>query len=270
MESFLKRNHMSNRVCTAQRRHEIDQTEVDAFHTLINEALNDPSDKIILNADESHWKVLMPPKRSIAFTGQDSVKLDIDGDRKAGFTILATISSDGDKYPLVMIARGKTKACHKQLGVHPKHEYKVVNTDSGWISETVFIEYLTWIHSIVRKEKIYLVMDQYGAHFGPSADAKAKSLNIKLIPVPKGGTSIYQPLDRGIFGIMKRMGKPNGRKCRIRIPKGNGTNKRLQPSLLIAGTQSKQATSSQHGILTDTSSTLNQQVTILIRNSVQH
>ena len=90
MESFLKRNHMSNRVCTAQRRPEIDQTEVDAFHALINEALNDPSDKIILNADESHWKVLMPPKRSIAFTRQDSVKLDIDRDRKAGFTNLAT------------------------------------------------------------------------------------------------------------------------------------------------------------------------------------
>ena len=205
--NFLRRNGLSNRVCTAERRPQIDPIQVDGFQALLKEAIEDNSNKIILNADETQWRVLMPPKRSVAKVGQDSVKLNIDGDKKAGFTILATISSDGEKLPLVFIAKGKSKSCHKQLGTHPKFEFIVYHSQSGWITEEIFCEYLIWIQSIIQNKKIYLIVDQYGSHFGSDAMAKAKELNINLIPVPKGGTAEYQPLDRGIFGIMKAKGK---------------------------------------------------------------
>ena len=74
------------------------------------------------------------------------------------------------------------------------------------MTECVFIEYLSWIRSIVKESKIFLVIDQYGPHIGPHSEAKASRNNIKFIPVPKGGTAIYQPLDKGIYGIMKRKG----------------------------------------------------------------
>ena len=176
------------------------------FLQILHEALNDPSDRIVLNADESQWRVLMPPRRSIAITGQDSVKININGDKKAGFTILGTISSEGDRFPLVMLAKGFTTSCHKQLGNHPGFDYNVLHTPNGWVTEKVFIEYLQWIRSIVVQKKIYLVVDQFGAHFGPGSETNANSLNITLIPVPKGATAKYQPLDRGIFGIMKMKG----------------------------------------------------------------
>ena len=41
---------------------------------------------------------------------------------------------------------------------------------------------------------------------GSSSKTKAEALNIKFIPVPKGGTGEFQLLDRGILGIMKRKG----------------------------------------------------------------
>ena len=92
MDNFLYRNGLSNRMCTVERRPTIDENEVNRFLQILHEALNDPSDRIVLNADESQWRVLMPPRRSIAITGQDSVKININGDKKAGFTILGTIS----------------------------------------------------------------------------------------------------------------------------------------------------------------------------------
>ena len=206
MQGFLKRNNLSYRVCTAERRPPIDQKEVDTFNKLLQKAIDDTSDRIILNCDESCWRVMMPPKRSIVKRGQDSVKLNIDGDQKAGFTIIGTISSDGAKLPLVIIAKGRTKRCHKQLGKHPNFSYKVFHSEKGWTTEAVFSEYLEWIRCIIGEKKISLVVDQWGPHFGPKAAKKAEDLDIHLIPVPKGGTSVYQPLDRKIFAIMKKKG----------------------------------------------------------------
>ena len=207
IKCFLRRNGLSNRVCTAERRPKIDENEVSSFNELMQKAFADTSDKIILNADESQWRVLMPPRRTVAKKGQDSVRLNIDGDNKAGFTIVGTISSDGDRLPLVMIAKGRSPVCHKQLGKHPAHNFKILHSISGWMSEEAFIEYLLWIKIKYGLKKIYLVVDQYGTHFCPKARTKAEELNISLIPIPKGGTSKYQPLDRGIFGIMKSKGR---------------------------------------------------------------
>ena len=218
MTNCLAHNDLSNRVCTAVGRPDINQTEVEKFQTLLKEAFTDTDDRIILNADESHWKVLMPPRRCITHKGSDSVKISINGDKRAGFTILSTISSDGDKFPLVLFAEGSTEKYHKQLGVHPKYIYKVVHSTSGWMNEAIFIEYLSWIRTLVNQKKIYLIADQFGPHFGKDAEAHATSLHIKLIPVPKGGTGIYQPLDRGIFGIMKKKGAAEWAKMCSRNP----------------------------------------------------
>ena len=167
IRNFLKRNGLSNRVYVAERRPEVDPKEVEVFHRLLKEAFDDPNEKVILNADESNWRVLMPPKRSIVKRGQDSVHVNINGDKRSGFTILATISSEGKKYPLGLFASGTTPLCHRQLESHPKYTYKVFHSMKGWITEQTFIEYLEWIRSIEKATTIYLVIGQYGAYFGP-------------------------------------------------------------------------------------------------------
>ena len=94
----------------------------------------------------------------------------------------------------------------KQLGHHPNFSNKVIHTESGWMSSGGFLEYLQWIREVVQNEKIYLLVDQYPTHFTEDAKVAAQKMNIILIPIPKGGTDRYQPLDRRIFGIMKSMG----------------------------------------------------------------
>ena len=190
----------------SNRRPDVNPIEVTEFLKQVQEALDDESDRIVLNADESCWRVLIPPKRTITNKGKESVALNIKGDKKAGFTIMGTISSDGEKFPLFMIAEGATERCRKQLGNHPNFSYKVIHTESGWMSSGGFLEYLGWIREVVQNEKIYLLVDQYPTHFTEDAKVAAQKMNIILIPIPKGGTDRYQPLDRRIFGIMKSMG----------------------------------------------------------------
>ena len=60
MEDFLHRNSLSNRMCTAERRPDIDPKEVENFEQLLLDAHNDPEEKIIINADESQWRVVGP------------------------------------------------------------------------------------------------------------------------------------------------------------------------------------------------------------------
>ena len=84
----------------------------------------------------------------------------------------------------------------------------------------VFNEYLQRIKSLVHHNKIYLVIDQFGAHIGDDAKTEADSL-IRFIPVPKGGTAEYQPLDRGTFGIMKKKGVAKWTRISHQFPKKN-------------------------------------------------
>jgi hypothetical protein len=205
-DSFIARNDLSVRTVRPARRPDIDENEVTVYEARLQAAYDDPEDSIVLNADEGHWKVIMPPKRTITNKGGESVSINVEGDRKAGFTIMGTISSEGDRFPLFMIAKGKTERCHKQLGAHPSYEYKIVHSPSGWMTNDCFVEYLIWIRSLIPSKKIHLVVDQYPSHFTPEAELKASQLNIHMIPIPSGGTGKYQPMDLRIFGIMKTKG----------------------------------------------------------------
>ena len=72
------------------------------------------------------------------------------------------------------------------------------------MTEATFSEYLGWIHSLVGEMKIHILIYHHGSHFGPTVSKQIRDLGIIPILIPKGGTSKCQPLDRGIFGIMKR------------------------------------------------------------------
>jgi hypothetical protein len=204
-DQFLDRNDLSSRAIRAARRPDIDENEITVYQSRLQAAFDDPEDSIVLNADEGSWKVIMPPTRTITNKG-GAVKIRVIGDMKAGFTIMGTISSDGERFPLFMIAKGGTQRCHKQLGVHPHYTCKIVHSLSGWMTNDVFVEYLVWIRSLIPNKKIHLVVDQFPAHFTPESERMAAQLNINLISVPAGGTAKYQPMDRRVFEIMTAKG----------------------------------------------------------------
>lgn len=48
----------------------------------------------------------------------------------------------------------------------------------------------------------YLIIDCYGSHINDQFSQKANELDIFLIVIPAGGTSLFYPLDIAIFGIL--------------------------------------------------------------------
>jgi hypothetical protein len=73
------------------------------------------------------------------------------------------------------------------------------------MDEGAMLGYLSWAQIAVGHVAFALVMDSYPAHITPRVHHKAQRLGIELIPVPRGRTGQYQPLDRSCFGPLKKM-----------------------------------------------------------------
>jgi hypothetical protein len=208
--AFMKRNHLSFRRLRSLRRPKIDNTEVVTFQQAIQFVRGLSVLHILVNADESNWLVVQAPKKIVAIKGSDSVRCLILGDPKAGFTFVGTICQTGLKLPIYAIARGKTDVCHKQFGMKHRDNCEIDHSLSGWMTNEIYQRYLIWIRKqlpISKFGSIHLVADQYGCHWYDGVEDFAATLDIFLIRVPKGGTSLYQPLDRTVYGELKANGQ---------------------------------------------------------------
>jgi hypothetical protein len=161
----------------------------------------------ILHIDESQWLVIQPAPKTIVETGAESVHVEVLGDPKAGFTFMACISLDGEKYPLFFLAKGKSTQCHKQLMPDSLGRNYIWHSESGWMDQQAFEHYLSWIRQQCPGKMIAILLDQYGTHISAKAHEAAQKYGILLIPVPKGGTGRYQPLDLRVFGCLKSIGR---------------------------------------------------------------
>jgi hypothetical protein len=205
LSDFMKRNHLSYRCVRAARRPMIDQSEVERYRAEISEAYRTlPWDRI-LNADESFWLILYLPGKTVAEAGVETVKVHTEGDPKAGLTLLGTITAAGTKLPLLLVAKGLTSRCHKQLGIGLSRRWPVciAHSPSGWVTQAVFNIYLEFLRQQIPDGPLCLVLDQYPTHVSVPSTALAARLGIQVITVPKGATGTWQPLDRRIYGIMK-------------------------------------------------------------------
>jgi hypothetical protein len=205
LANFMRRNRLSYRCVRAMRRPVINEEEVQRYCQEITKAYQTlPWDRI-LNADESFWLILYLPAKTVAATGAETVKVYIDGDPKAGLTLLGTVTAAGTKLPLLLVAKGLTSRCHKQFGIDLSERWPVyiTHSPSGWVTQGVFNEYLVWLRQLIPHGPLCLVIDQYPTHVSVSSTLEAARLGIQLIRVPKGATGTWQPLDRRVYGVMK-------------------------------------------------------------------
>jgi hypothetical protein len=104
----------------------------------------------------------MVGEETIAERGTESVHQYVDGDPKANFSFVATITAEEEKLPLILIAQGKTFRYHKQFGTHDHHQFYVWHSPSGWSSELLMLDYLEWLRRRMPPEPLCLLTDQYG------------------------------------------------------------------------------------------------------------
>ena len=174
---------------------------------------------LLVNADETSWRLAYEGDLTWGKRGAKSVKLAVNYNLKKCLTAIATVSADQSdenygKLPLYLIAKGKTNRCHKQLEGFPQYRYEIDHSPSGWTTIQVMARYLHWLRKYMNEnyhaenEKISLILDVYRAHTDKQIRSLADQLNIDLFFIPAGATDIYQPLDRNIFGALK--GKARG------------------------------------------------------------
>jgi hypothetical protein len=68
---------------------------------------------LVVNFDESNWHLVMANDQMVAVRGAETMCHYCEGGVKANFAFFSTITADGSKPPLILIAKGKTDRCHK-------------------------------------------------------------------------------------------------------------------------------------------------------------
>jgi hypothetical protein len=94
----------------------------------------------------------------------------------------------GDKLPLWVIAKGKTKRSEAKSGSHPGIIIK--HAESGWAAENPIVAYLQWLLAeVARDHPCALILDVYPTHRTDIVMAAAEECDIELLFVPAGGTN---------------------------------------------------------------------------------
>lgn len=201
VRTFMKRNHFSFRLAHYSRRGAIKKTYIDEFIQKVADAVLKYTRKSVYNMDETSVRINNGTLRTIAPVGLEKVIFEGSRSEKECFTAIATITYN-EKLPLILLAKGKTDACCSKFRAAKRAE--AWPSKNGWVDEQIMIQYLNWLHTECADRKpCALVLDCYKAHRTDAVKEVAKDLGIELIYVPACGTSIYQPLDRRIFGILK-------------------------------------------------------------------
>ena len=99
-------------------------------------------------------------------------------------------------------------------------ETKILGTysNNGWVNCGIIKIILDKIYETTKGQKSVLLLDQFKSHTDNFIIEEAKNKNIKLIFVPKGLTSKYQPLDVLINGILKQKAKKLWREEIVKDP----------------------------------------------------
>ena len=228
IKNVRERHKVSIRRVHPKRRPKMTITKIDDFRGIAQTLYEDNCVRRdhLLNCDETFWHQIEQARQTWAYTGEDNIHIYSNVNEKAGTTVLATIDAAGQKLPLVIIGEGTTTSCEKsQLGFtnpighsnpnpYSDNVHYTVHNDSGWINESIFIQYLQLLRERLPYDEnfdqdsyeniIFLICDAYPAHHSPAVQIVADNLHIELVKIPEGCTDECQPLDRRIFGSMKQ------------------------------------------------------------------
>ena len=108
ISNFKQRNRFSSRRPHFKRRTKSSLEYIQNFKAEIIALFNVFDHSYILNADETSWRIFPNGIITCAETGSDSVSVQVQDDDKKVVSVMATIFGASTKFPLYIIAKGKT------------------------------------------------------------------------------------------------------------------------------------------------------------------
>ena len=197
---FRKRWAHSLRRPSLKRRPQATPEQISTFKTRVQNAIRKYGAERVINMDETNFRVVNNGFLTWALKGGESVTCFVGNDAKEGVTVIATISASGEKWPMMLIGKGKTKRCLRNYQL--TDEIWTSLSESGWTRENVMYDYLDKVRRKI-SGPCCLILDTYTAHRTAGVRKKAEDLEIELLFVPPGCTDAAQPLDVKVFGVFK-------------------------------------------------------------------
>ncbi|OHS92718.1 hypothetical protein TRFO_40949 [Tritrichomonas foetus] len=124
---------------------------------------------------------------------------------------MATINAAGEKLPIRVLAKGKTEKCENKFRKNKRlrkfiknNELIVYHSKTGWASSEVMKKYLKWLSKMNNGNSIYLLFDLHASHRNNETKFHAQYNDVNLSYIPAGQTGFCQPLDKRIFGNLKK------------------------------------------------------------------
>jgi hypothetical protein len=159
--------------------------------------------RLFIQLDETSWKLVNPPLSTVVPHG---VRARVDGgaDIRSCFTMVLIVAASGKKLKPVFVKRGKTEVSVRSLKQLYGDKAYFQFAEKGFSKEQTIIDIIkNVIYPYTRGQQAVLMMDVYNAHTTPRVLTALRLHNIVPIWVPAGATSIRQPLDVGVMGVLK-------------------------------------------------------------------
>ncbi len=205
INSFCRRHRLSFRTIRGKKRSTISEKEVEEFRKKRAEIFKNFSSDRIGNMDETPWHFVFARGQVLAETGTEEVSATLPEDKRACFTVIATILANGAKCKPLFLAQGKTNRCHQQFSEMESDAqlYEIFHAAGKNTDDDAMEHYLHLYNEWMNNEPSALFLDQYSSHVSENTRRVAEELQITLVFIPKSATERYQPLDRVIFGALK-------------------------------------------------------------------
>ena len=176
LKGYCKRNHLSFRDMRKKKRSTISSEEVDKYTREICEIFAEFGMRRIANMDETPWNFVFKRGKVLSITGKEDVDAQLPDDYKKSFTVISTIVANGQKFPPIFLAKGKTNQCHGQFdGMESQpHDYEVFHSPGGNTDDETMKFYLHKLHEWMHNEPCALVLDRYASHVSQSTQECAE------------------------------------------------------------------------------------------------
>lgn len=158
----------------------------------------------IYNVDETGISNVQRNSKILAPKGQKQVGMATSGERGTTTTVVCAFSASGKYVPPFFIF--KRKRMNAQLLRGANTDMIAAVSDSGWINENLFVE---WLHHFISyakpnvEEPILLVLDNHESHISLSCYLLCRQNGIVLLSLPPHTSHRMQPLDLTYFGPLK-------------------------------------------------------------------
>ncbi|KAJ8366024.1 hypothetical protein SKAU_G00148550 [Synaphobranchus kaupii] len=209
--AFLKRNPILSirtpQATSMSRATSFNQSNVSSFFSNLATVLERHAFEArdIWNSDETGIKTVHAPAKVVATKGVKQVGGMTSGERGSLVTLAVAVNAQGNSIPPLFIFPRKRFQTHFICGA-PTGSIGTAN-QSGWMKEEEFLLFLRHFVRHTRASsdsKVLLLLDNHTSHVSVVAIKFCQENGVVLLTFPPHCSHKLQPLDRSVFGPLKK------------------------------------------------------------------